>query len=109
MNNYTKLLADLANVDEMIRDEDNVLILLNSLTDENYETFIPILINGKASLSYNDVSAALVNHKVRRKDKGFSSSSTIAKALTAREICSNHRKGKGDFKKSKIDGREERI
>ena len=31
MNNYTKLLADLANVDVMIEDEDKTLILLSSL------------------------------------------------------------------------------
>ena len=65
MNNYTKLLADLANVDELIKDEDKALILLNSLTDEEYETFVLTLINDKASLSYNDVSAAIVNHEVR--------------------------------------------
>ena len=72
MNNYMKLLADLANVDEMIKDEDKALILLNSLPDEKYDTFVLILINGKQSPSYSDVldvSDALVNHEVRRKDK----------------------------------------
>ena len=58
------------------------------------------LFNEKASLSYNDLSAALVNHKVRRKDKESSSSSTT-EALTAREIGSNHQKGKRDVGKSK--------
>jgi len=36
MNNYTKVLADLANLDEVIKDEDNALILLSSLPDEEY-------------------------------------------------------------------------
>ena len=54
MNNYTKFLTDLANVDEMIKDEDKALILLNSLPDEEHETFVLTLINGKQSLSYND-------------------------------------------------------
>jgi len=36
MNNYTKLLADLANVNEVIKDEDKALILLSSLPDEEY-------------------------------------------------------------------------
>jgi len=69
------------------------LILLSSLLDEEYETFILILINGKFSLSYNDVSATLVNNvnnEVRRKDKAYSSSSTTIEALTVREIGSNH-------------------
>ena len=36
MNNYTKLLANLANVNVVIEDEDKMLILLSSLPGENY-------------------------------------------------------------------------
>jgi len=100
MNNYSKLLADLANMDGVTKNEDKALILLNSLPDEEHETFVLSLINGKASLSYNDVSAALMNHEVRKKDKKSSSSSTTAEVLTARGMSSNHRKGKGDVGKS---------
>jgi len=71
MNNYMKLLADLANMDEIIKDEDKALILLSSLPDEEYETFILTLINGNKSLSYSDVSATIVNHEVRRKTKSL--------------------------------------
>ena len=39
MNNYTKLLTDLVNVDVKIDEEDKAVILLNSLLDEEYETF----------------------------------------------------------------------
>ena len=80
MDNYMKLLVDLTNVDEVIKDEDKVLILLSSLLDEEYETFVLTLINGKSSLSYNYVSAALVNHEVKRKDKASSFTSTTAKS-----------------------------
>ena len=52
MNNYTKFLADLTNVDGMIKNVDKALILLSSLSDEEYETFVLILINDKQSLSY---------------------------------------------------------
>ena len=62
MNNYTKLLTDLVNVDVKIEEEDKVLILLNSLPEEEYETFILTLINGKQTLNYSDVSPALVNY-----------------------------------------------
>ena len=44
MNNYTKLLADLANVVEMIDDEDKTIILSSHL-DEESETFVLTLIN----------------------------------------------------------------
>jgi len=47
MKNYTKLLANLANVDVVIGEEDKALILLSSLPDEDYETFVLTLINGK--------------------------------------------------------------
>ena len=61
MNIYTKLLTDLINMDVKI-EEDKALILLNSLPEEEYETFILTLINGKQTLNYSDVSAALVNY-----------------------------------------------
>ena len=47
INNYTKLLTDLVNVDVKIEEEDKAVLLLNSLPDEEYETFTLILINGK--------------------------------------------------------------
>ena len=47
-----------------------------SILDEEYEIFTLTLINGKQSLKYNDVLAALVNYEVRRKEKQSSSSST---------------------------------
>ena len=75
MNNYTKLLTDLVNVDVKI--------------EEEYETFILTLINGKQTLNYSDVSAALVNYKVGRKNKLSSSNCTSTEALMVRGRCSN--------------------
>jgi len=72
MNDYSKLLVDLSNVDVVIKKEDKALILLSSLTEEDYETFILTLINGKQFLGYREVSSALVNHELRRKDKDLS-------------------------------------
>ena len=104
MNNYTKFLANLANVDEVIQDENKALIMLSSLQDDEYETFILTVINGKKSLSYNEVSIAFVNHELRRKEE--SSSSTSAEALTARENGSNHWTDKRDLGKSKTGNHE---
>ena len=106
MNNYLKLLAHLANADEVIKDEDKALILLSSLLDEEYETFILTLNNGKQSLSYHHASTALMNHEVRRKNNKFSFSNTTSKTLIAQGIGSNHRKGKGVIGKSKTDNRK---
>ena len=59
MNNYTKILTDLINVDVMIDEGDKAVILLNSLPNKKYETFSLILINGRQTLNYSEVSAAL--------------------------------------------------
>ena len=47
MNNYTKLLTDLTNVDVVIEDEDKALIFLSSLPDEDFKIFVLTLINNK--------------------------------------------------------------
>jgi len=94
MNNYTKFLAYLAHVDKLIKDEDKVLVLLSSLPDNDYETFILTLINSKQSLSYNEVLDAVVNHELRWKDNE-SSNSTSAEALTVKGRSFNQ-KGKGN-------------
>ena len=45
INNYMKLLADLTNLDVVTEDEDKALILLSSLSDKGYQTFVLTLIN----------------------------------------------------------------
>ena len=99
-NSYTKLLTNLINVDVEIDEEDKVVILLNSLSEEEYETITLTLINGRKSLNYNEVSAALVNYEVRRQDSLSSFGSTTTEALAVRGRSSN-RKGRGDQGRSK--------
>ena len=79
----------------------NAVILLNFLTEEEYETFTLTLINERQSLNYNEVSAVLVNYEVRRQDRLSSSGSTTVEALAVRGRSSN-RKGKGDQERSKF-------
>ena len=69
LNRYTKLLIDLVNVDVKVDEEDKAVILLNSLPVEDYETFTLTLINGRKSLNFHEVSAALVNYEMRRQDR----------------------------------------
>jgi len=71
------------------------MILLNSLPDKEYETFTLILINGRQTLSYNEVLVALINYEVRRQDRLSSHGSTSGEALAVRDRGS-YRKGKGD-------------
>jgi len=85
-------LTDLTNLDVEIEDEDKVLILLSSLPDEAYETFVLTLINKRISLSYNEVTAALVNLELRRKDKECYTSDTSAEVLTAKVVQTEEEK-----------------
>jgi len=101
MNSYIKLLTDLVNVDVEIDEEGKAVILLNSLPEEEYETFTLTLINGRKSLNCNEVSAALVNYEVRRQNRLSSSGSTTTEALAVRGRSSN-RKGRGDQGRSKF-------
>jgi len=78
MNNYTKLLIDLVNVDVKIDEEDKAVILLNSIPDEEYEIFTLTLINGRQTLNYNEVSAALLKYEVRKQDRLSSHGNTSA-------------------------------
>ena len=84
-----------------VEEEDKALILLSSLPDEEYETFTLTLINGRQTLNYSEVSAALISYEVRRQDRLSSSRSTSAQALTVRDRSSNW-KGKGDRGRSKF-------
>jgi len=81
LNRYTRLLTDLVNVDVEIDEEDKTVILLNSLPREEYETFTLTLINGRKSLNYSEVSAALVSYEARRQDRLSSSESTNCRGI----------------------------
>ena len=50
MNNYTKLLSNLVNVNVKIDEEDKAMILLNSLPNEGYETFILTLVDKRLTI-----------------------------------------------------------
>ena len=92
INIYTKLLTNLVNLNVVIEDEDKSLILLSFFTDEGYETFVLTLINGKTSLSYSEMIAALVSLELRRKDKECSTSDTSVEVLTVRGSSPNRRR-----------------
>ena len=77
-------------MDEVIEDKDKTMVLLSSLSDDRYETFVLTLINRKSSLSYVEVTTALVNLDLKRKDKE-SFNGTSAEELTMRQRSPNQR------------------
>ena len=81
-------------------EEDKVIILLNSLPAEEYETFTLTFINGRQTLDYHEVSSALASYETRRKERHPSQSSSSAEALAVRGRSSS-RKGKEERGRSK--------
>ncbi|KAM2404120.1 hypothetical protein FF1_031488 [Malus domestica] len=54
------------------KDEDNALILLNSLPD-SYEHFVTTIMHGKETVKFEDVSNAWMNYEMRHRDKNHDS------------------------------------
>ena len=84
---------DLTNLDVVIDDKDKALILLSSLPNEGYETFVLVLINGRTFLSYKEVTIALMNLELRSKDTESSFGDTSADILTVGRASPNQRRG----------------
>ncbi|KAM2004372.1 hypothetical protein ACFX15_027830 [Malus domestica] len=102
LNNYNKILADLANLDVKIPDEDKALCLLNSLPDD-YNHLTTTLLYGKSEVKLDEVSAALVNHECRKKELKTHNSQT--EAFVARGRTEERKFGKRGKSRSKSQGK----
>ncbi|KAH9794681.1 hypothetical protein KPL71_004983 [Citrus sinensis] len=68
VSRFEKLLADLKNFDEDIKDEVKAMILLHSLPEE-YSHFVTTLIYGKSVIIFKDVYTTLTNLEIQNNDK----------------------------------------
>ncbi|ONK57948.1 uncharacterized protein A4U43_C09F5950 [Asparagus officinalis] len=84
VNNFTKLLSDIANVDIMIEDEDNAMLLFCSLPEDDFGTFVFNMINERTTVSYKEVTSVLINYELRKGD-GEPSEKASGDALAVRE------------------------
>ena len=66
LNDYSKILTNLQNLNVKIDDEVKVLLLLNSLPDAQ-EHLITTLLYGKEKINFHDVSNVLLNNEYRKK------------------------------------------
>nr|GEU93198.1 zinc finger, CCHC-type [Tanacetum cinerariifolium] len=69
IDDFNKLIHDLANVDIEIEDEDHALMLLTSFSS-SYENFVETLLYGRESLTMKDVLATLNSRKLKKIGKG---------------------------------------
>nr|GEX38901.1 retrovirus-related Pol polyprotein from transposon TNT 1-94 [Tanacetum cinerariifolium] len=69
IDEFNKLILDLANIDIEIEDEDHALVLLMSLSP-SYENFVETLFYGRESLTMEDVLATLNSRELRKRTEG---------------------------------------
>nr|GEU93735.1 retrovirus-related Pol polyprotein from transposon TNT 1-94 [Tanacetum cinerariifolium] len=69
IDEFKRLILDLANIDIEIEDEDQVLMLL-TLFPSSYEKFIETLLYGRESLRMEDVLATLNSRELKKKTEG---------------------------------------
>ncbi|GJR38674.1 hypothetical protein Tco_1214358 [Tanacetum coccineum] len=69
IDEFNKLILDLANIDIEIGDEDQALMLLTSLPS-SYENFVETLLYGRESLTMEDVLATLNSRELKKRTEG---------------------------------------
>ncbi|GJX01365.1 zinc finger, CCHC-type containing protein [Tanacetum coccineum] len=69
IDEFNKLILDLANIDIEIEDEDQALMLLTSLPS-SYENFVETLLYGRESLTMEDVLATLNSRDLKKRTEG---------------------------------------
>ncbi|GJZ03938.1 retrovirus-related pol polyprotein from transposon TNT 1-94 [Tanacetum coccineum] len=69
IDEFNKLILDLANIDIEIEDEDHALMLLTSLPS-SYENFVETLLYGRESLIMEDVLATLNSRELKKRTEG---------------------------------------
>ncbi|GKB58465.1 zinc finger, CCHC-type containing protein [Tanacetum coccineum] len=69
IDEFNKLILDLANIDIEIEDEDQALMLLTSLTS-SYENLMETLLYGRESLTMDDVLATRNSRELKKRTEG---------------------------------------
>nr|GEY46973.1 retrovirus-related Pol polyprotein from transposon TNT 1-94 [Tanacetum cinerariifolium] len=69
IDEFNKLILDLANIDIEIENEDQALMLLTSLPSSN-ENFVETLLYGRESLTMEDVLATLNSRELKKRIEG---------------------------------------
>ncbi|KAH9714714.1 Integrase catalytic domain-containing protein [Citrus sinensis] len=105
VSRFEKLLADLKNLDEDIKDEVKAMILLHSLPEE-YSHFVTTLIYGKSVIVFKDVCTALTSLEIRNNDK--TSERASSEALVSRDWAMEKKKN-GGGKNSRFKSRSRNI
>ncbi|KAH9717385.1 hypothetical protein KPL71_021793 [Citrus sinensis] len=92
VSRFEKLLADLKNLDEDIKDEVKAMILLHAQPEE-YSHFVTTLIYGKSVIIFKDICTALTNLEIWNNNKN--SERVSSEALVSRDWAMEKKKKRG--------------
>ena len=82
VDEFNKMISDLLNLNDDMKDGDKAILLLNSLP-ESYDHLSTTLLNGKDSVRFEDVSSALLGNEQRQREKcGTSSDALVTRGRT---------------------------
>ncbi|KAH9648400.1 retrovirus-related pol polyprotein from transposon TNT 1-94-like protein [Citrus sinensis] len=96
VSRFEKLLVDLKNLDENIKDEIKAIILLHSLPEE-YSHFVTTLIYEKSVIIFKDVCTTLINLEIQNNDKNSERASS--EALVSRDWAIEKKKKRENSKR----------
>ncbi|KAH9688421.1 hypothetical protein KPL70_015118 [Citrus sinensis] len=105
VSRFEKLLANLKNLDEDIKDEVKAMILLHSLLEE-YSHFVTTLIYVKSVIVFKDVCTSLTSLEIRNNDKN--SKRVSSEDLVSRDWAMKKQKKRGG-KNSRSKSRSRNI
>ncbi|GKA92356.1 hypothetical protein Tco_0814281 [Tanacetum coccineum] len=69
INEFNKIVLDLANIEVKFEDEDLALLLLTFISPASYEHFVDTLLYGREALTLEDVMATLNSKEIKERSK----------------------------------------
>ncbi|XP_062085702.1 methylesterase 17-like, partial [Humulus lupulus] len=69
LGDFNKIILDMENIDIKIEDEDQVIIVLNSLPSDRYEHFVDTIMYENGSLTLEEIQSALMSKDLKKKSE----------------------------------------
>lgn len=106
INSFNQLVCRLSNVDEVMKDEEQALLMLSSLS-KSYKPFVQTMLSGRTTLTLEDVLKALRDNERMTRTEGYSTGENVL-ATEDSNRGRGFNRGGGSRGRSKSRGRGDR-